>query len=256
VNAARPLLCVVVHDVAPARWASCRRVLDEVAAVAREAGVALPVSLLVVPAWHGDERVPRDYLQWLWRQSALGHELVLHGFTHRDDAPTSGWWDRLQRHSLLTAGEGEFAALDAAQAQRRLRAAQLWAARHGLAVSGFVPPAWLLSAASRHALDSAGFEHLCTGHAVVALPQGPALRVRRIVFSTRSRARRIGSVWWARSLGAERRSDAVLRLDLHPDDADHADVRRTWRTLLARAARERDALLLRDLVRRAVDGRP
>jgi predicted deacetylase len=252
VNAARPLVCVVLHDVAPARWTPCRRVLDHLKALAREAGVDLPVSLLVVPAWHGDERVPGDYLQWLRRQSAQGHELVLHGLTHLDEAPTAGWWDRMQRRRLLTAGEGEFAALDAAQAQRKLRAGRQWAARHGLAMTGFVPPAWLLSADSRRALDRAGFDHLCTAHDVTALPQGRSLRVRRMVFSTRTRARRIGSVWWARSAGAVRQGDAVLRLDLHPDDADHADVRITWQRVLASALREREPLLLRDLARRAL----
>jgi predicted deacetylase len=245
-----------MHDVAPARWAPCRRVMDEIAAVAGVAGVVLPVSLLVVPAWHGDERLPRDYLQWLWRQPALGHELVLHGHTHLDEAPSRGWWSRLQRRCLYTAGEGEFAALDALQAQRKLRAGRLWAARHGLPMSGFVPPAWLLSADSRRAVEGAGFEHLSTGHAVTALPQGRSLPVRRVVFSTRSAARRVGSVWWARSFGSVRRSDAVLRLDLHPDDADHADVRRTWQRILARAVREREALLLRDLARRAALAAP
>jgi len=63
-------------------------------------------------------------------------------------------------------------------------------------------------------------------------------------------------VWWARSFGSVRRSDAVLRLDLHPDDADHADVRRTWQRILARALREREALLLRDLARRAALAAP
>jgi predicted deacetylase len=59
-------LCLVLHDVAPARWRACRRVLDAVAAAAAASGQGLPpMTLLVVPQWHGDERCAA------WRARAI-----------------------------------------------------------------------------------------------------------------------------------------------------------------------------------------
>lgn len=234
-------VCVVLHDVAPARWDGCTRVLAQLRRVAREAGVELPVSLLVVPRLHGDAAVPVPYLRWLHRQARVGHELVLHGLTHRDDAapPPRGPAERLLRQAY-TAGEGEFAALDGATAAARLAEGRAWARQHGLAVRGFVAPAWLLSPAARAAVAAAGFEHTSTLTEVVALPEGCALHARSLVFSTRSAWRRALSWAWVGALGRlQLRAGApLLRLELHPGDADHPALLRCWTVLLARALAE------------------
>jgi uncharacterized protein len=234
----------VLHDVAPDRWEACTRVLREVQELARRCEVELPVTLLVVPQWHGAAATPEPYLWWLRRLVRKGHEIALHGLTHRDDGPAPrGLLQRLQRR-FYTAGEGEFAALERAPAAARLADARAWAHRHGLAATGFVAPAWLLSRGSWDALADAGFGYTCTLTRLVALPGRSALDAPAITFSTRAAWRRRASVWWARWQSARSRSAQVLRLELHPDDCAHAAVRRCWTRLLERELRRRAPLRL------------
>jgi predicted deacetylase len=246
-NLAPPVLCVVLHDVAPARWAGCQHVLNTVLAVAQLVRVRLRVSLLVVPHWHGDAELPRPYLRWLWRQAALGHELVLHGLTHVDDGPRRHLLDGLRRRLAFSTGEGEFAALDGAATRERCAAARAWARAAGLPTCGFVPPAWLVNRSSLPALLDSGFEHVSTARELIVLPERRRVPVRRIGFSSRSAWRRAASTLWLRTLNRPRPDDAVWRLDLHPDDAEHDEIRRTWMPLLAQALQQRRPMLLREL---------
>jgi predicted deacetylase len=237
-------LCVVLHDVAPARWDGCQRVLAELRRCADQAGVELPLTLLVVPRMHGDATLPAPYLRWLHGMAAAGHELCLHGLTHRDEGPPPrGLRDYLLRRHY-TASEGEFAALTQAEALARLREGRAWAKALGLAMDGFVAPAWLMNPASLRAVGKAGFRHTCTLTEVIALPQRQALKAPSLVFSTRAGWRRQLSRAWNTHL-AQRAHDArLLRLELHPGDADHADVLRCWTGLLREALHSRMPLRL------------
>lgn len=243
----RPQVSVVMHDVAPARWASCLRVIAEVQAAGREAGVEVPLTLLVVPRFHG-ELPPASFARWLRRQSRAGHELALHGLTHLDDAPPgSGLRDHARRR-WLTDGEGEFSALSGQEAARRLALGRAWALGNGLPVPGFVPPAWLINGVSLQAVEEAGFRYTCTRDEIVLLPGRRWLPGHTLVYSTRSAWRRVASLLWnaSRRGGAERA--ALMRFELHPGDADHAAVLRQWRTQLVQALRTRDAVRLVDVV--------
>lgn len=234
-------LAVVLHDVAPARWEECLRVRDALQAAA---GGPLPLTLLVVPRWHGQPEAPAGWLRWLQRQVKQGHELALHGWTHLDEGPPPARWREalLRRH--YTAGEGEFAALDFGTASARLAAGRAWAARHGLAMPGFVPPAWLASAESRRAIAAAGFGWTCTLGTLQALPDGPPRRAPALVFSTRAAWRRAASLAWNRALARRARQAPLLRLELHPDDARHPAVCRLWSRLLAEALASRTPVTL------------
>lgn len=241
----RRYVCVVLHDVAPARWAGCTRVLAQLRAVARAAGVELPLTLLVVPEMHGVPGASSQYLRWLHRLAKSGHELALHGYTHRDQGPPPrGWIERLVRERY-TASEGEFSALDETQAAARLVQGKAWAQQHGLQMPGFVAPAWLLSDAARHAVAEAGFRYTCTLNKIIALPGGQSLHAPSLVFSTRSGWRRGLSLVWNGSLAWRQRNAPVLRLELHPQDADHPSVLRCWSRMLATALRTRQPLLLK-----------
>lgn len=241
-------LCVVLHDVAPARWGGCLRVLHAAGEVAAEAGRALPLTLLVVPRWHGDASTPPAYRRWLQRLHRLGHELALHGLTHRDDgAPPRGWRQTLLRRHY-TAGEGEFAALGADEAAQRIAAGRAWAAAQALPVTGFVPPAWLASPAALDAVADAGFAYTATLTRLLALPARRALAAPALVFSTRSAWRRVLSLAWNRARARRHAAAPLLRLELHPDDADHPAVRRCWQRLLREALATRTAVRLADAV--------
>jgi predicted deacetylase len=232
-------LCVVLHDVSPARWDGCQRVLAELRRCADAAGVALPLTLLVVPRMHGNAALPARYLRWLHGMARDGHELCLHGLTHRDEGPPP----RSLRERLLrehyTAREGEFAALPQAEAAARLREGRAWAQALGLPMDGFVAPAWLMSPGSLKAAAALGFRHTCTLTQVIALPRRQVLPAPSLVFSTRAPWRRLLSRAWNGQLAWRARDARLLRLELHPGDADHADILRCWTRLLMRALRDR-----------------
>ncbi len=250
-------VAVVLHDVAPARWDGCTRVLRQLRLVAQQAGVTLPLTLLVVPHHHGQMRTPQLYLRWLHGLARAGHELALHGLTHRDEsAPPGDLRARLLR-TVYTAGEGEFAALSFDEAARRLDAGRAWAQQHGLTMPGFVAPAWLMSAAALDAVAAAGFDYTCTLRQVIALPGRQALTAPNLVYSTRAPWRRALSLLWARVVAAQAQRAPLLRLELHPTDADHPAVMQSWSRVLAQALHERRPLRLRDVAARVRgDGTP
>lgn len=244
-------VCVVLRDVSPARWQGCQRVLSELRRCATEAGVVLPLTLLVVPRMHGDAALPPRYLHWLRGMAHAGHELALHGLTHRDEGPPlRGLRDWLMRRHY-TAGEGEFAALSRAQATERLIEARDWARAHGLRMSGFVAPAWLLGPGGLQAAVDAGFRHTCTLNQVIALPQRQAMPAPSLVFSTRAAWRRGMSLAWNGLRAHRARRAPLLRLELHPDDGDHHDVVRCWTRLLEDALRTRTPLRLAEAAQMA-----
>lgn len=242
-------LTVVLHDVSPATWPACLRVMVQMHHVARKAGTRLPITLLVVPAMHGEPTTPA-FVRALHHLIGHGNELALHGLTHSDDAPPrGGWFDHLLRR-WYTDGEGEFSALDHAEATRRLALGCAWATALRLPIRGFVAPAWLLSPASWDAVESAGFAYTCTLNEVVALPGRTSLHARSLVFSTRSPWRRVASAAWNTLLAGWVRRAPLLRLELHPQDADHPAVRRCWSRILARALRDgRQPLRLEEVAR-------
>lgn len=235
------LLSVVIHDVAPANWAACQRVLQGINEVGH-----IPVTLLVVPRFHLQTR-QASFESELSHLLASGHELALHGYSHLDPGQPRGWLDHLRRR-VYTDGEGEFSDLSAQEAGLRLQAGMRWFEWHGWPLKGFVAPAWLLSPGSWQVLRDSALRYTTTVSAVHALPQRQHLHSSALVFSTRSRWRRMASVprnqwvslWW--------RQQPLVRLELHPRDADHPVIRRLWTAKLSDLLGERQALTLADAV--------
>jgi uncharacterized protein len=189
-------LCVSIHDVAPRTFGACQRIAQAV----REVDPACPLTLLVVPRYHGDDSLPPEFLSWLESRRARGDELALHGYTHLDDGePPRGVQERLRRQTY-TAGEGEFAALAREEAAKRIECGRRWFAQHGWTPSGFVAPAWLLSRGAWQALEEAGFQYTTTLTRFHALNPRASIRAPSIVYSTRSAVRRRASCVWNRVL--------------------------------------------------------
>ena len=233
--ATRSLLTVVVHDVAPATLPACRRLL---AALASHS--AVPLTLLVVPR-HRGLRPDARFGRWLDEAAARGDELALHGFTHRDDGEPQGLLDTLRRR-WYTAGEGEFAALGYDEAARRIDAGCRWFEANNWPLKGFVAPAWLMSEATRQALADRDFLYSATLSRLIKLPEQSELRSQSVVYSTRSAWRRASSLVWNRLVASAQRGAPLLRIELHPADADHAAIRASWLALLEAAALGREAL--------------
>jgi predicted deacetylase len=239
-----PRLCIALHDVAPATWPQCARLLDLVDALG-----APPVTLLVVPDWHGQGRIQAApaFLRAIQGRIDRGDEIALHGYVHRDDAAaprTPGAWFRRR---VMTAGEGEFAELPCDIAQTRIDRGLKQLRRQGWQVDGFVPPAWLASAGTRLALQRSGLRWTSTHTTLIALPGEACGTVQRIAApcltaSSRSAWRRLASRAWLRGSLSVAARTPLLRVGLHPADAQHEDLLACWRDVLINLLGRRQAL--------------
>ena len=238
-------LCIALHDVAPATWPRCARILallDDIGARA--------VTLLVVPDFHRGGTVEHDraFVAAVEARRERGDEIALHGYTHIDESPPPRSPSAWLRRRVLTAAEGEFSALDRANAAQRIAAGRDMLARIGWHVDGFVPPAWLASRGTREALAASNLLYTSTHNALVDLRHGRAITAPSITASPRSTWRRAMSKRWLRAAGWATRASAVVRAGLHPADADHADLMAVWRALLVASLAEREPMTKRDAV--------
>jgi predicted deacetylase len=229
-------LCVSLHDVAPVTWPACRFLLDRIDAL----GIS-PVTLLVVPNYHnrGPVTEARAFRHAIEGRIRRGDEIVLHGFTHRDESPAPATVGDRFRRRVLTAGEGEFAAASYDDARRRIEAGLAMFTNLEWPCTGFVPPAWLCNTDALRAITDSGISYTTTRSTLVSLSQGLSVPTTNLVYSARSGWRRTLSrlvVGSQAGLAAGRR---VLRATLHPADAGHAHVVETWCRLLDRARRAR-----------------
>jgi predicted deacetylase len=240
-----PTLCIVLHDAAPSTRPACVRTLAAVRQVAGD----VPVTILAVPRYH-DEAPSAEFEAWLGERVRRGDELALHGCTHRDDGAPQGRLDALRR-SHYTRGEGEFWALSRAEALARMDIGIEWFAKNRWPLHGFVAPAWLLGPGARAALLERSFDYTATLRQLVHLPSQAAETSQSIVYSTASRWRRSTSLAWNRLVDLAERRNPVLRIELHPRDADFVAVRRSWQAILQRALKQRRPSTIADFMRRA-----
>lgn len=238
-----PRLAVSMHDVAPATWERCQRVLAAVREVAD-----IPVTLLVVPAYHGQCSAQPEFEAHLTARLAAGDELALHGYFHCDPKSPSGLVDWVRRRVYTC--EGEFAALCEREATERIHLGQRWFASNGWPLSGFVAPAWLLGqgawAAVRGNRDLLYTSTLTRMH---LLPAVQSMHAPCLTYSTRAAWRRTCSRLWNPTLARATSSMPLVRLGLHPDDANDAAVRRSWQRCLERLLAQRRAVTKAEFAR-------
>lgn len=232
-------VAVSIHDVAPSTWPDCCRLLelfDE---------LQLPATLLLVPRYHGDLPIaPGSALAaQLRRRVARGDEVVLHGYFHLDDGPSPTSVSDWLRRRILTASEGEFSALDESTARHRLRAGAACLARAGLKPGGFIPPAWLLGHAARQALDRSALTYTSTRDELIRLDDGAVAAAPSLVWSTRAHWRRTASLAWNARRARVLAAAPMIRVALHPPDAQFPAILRQVRDLLGALRRERAPVL-------------
>jgi len=229
-------LCVSIHDVAPATWAECRTLLDAVAAVAD-----IPLTMLVVPAYHGAAETVPEFDHQLELRVARGDELALHGYTHLDDGPPARGWREAYARRVYTSGEGEFAALAANEAAARLKLGMQWFARRGWTLRGFVAPAWLLGAGGWQALRQSGLLYTTTWRRFHLLGNRQSVDAPSLVYSSRNawgRALSRQAVSWT---GLMQRQAPLVRLSLHPRDVHDGVTIRHFQRLLESLLSQRQA---------------
>ncbi|MDC8758363.1 polysaccharide deacetylase family protein [Janthinobacterium fluminis] len=237
-------LCVAIHDVAPATWPDCQRLLAAVRAVAD-----IPLTLLVVPHYHRGAHWPAAYDGMLADLLAQGHELALHGYFHLDTAPLPGRWRERFLRRVYTEGEGEFAALDMEQARRRLERGLAWFGRRNWPVRGFVAPAWLLSKGAWAAVRALPFEYTTTLRYFHCLAPDDSVFAPSLVYAARNGVGRRLSPCCARPLAWLQQSAPLIRLGLHPRDARHPALLRHAQRLIGDLLASRRALTKADFAR-------
>lgn len=232
-------VCIALHDVAPATWPLCKRLLDIL-----DEFQGIRVTLLVVPDFHGMGRIDRaqEVVRAVEYRLAMGDEVALHGYDHLDSAaPPRTLLDWFRRR-VLTAGEGEFSALDFQAATEKIERGLQMMAGLRWPVSGFVPPAWLASEGARLAIARCGLNYTSTHKTLVQLPSCKTMWAPCITASPRSAWRRTASRMWLGISANLVQTAGVVRVGLHPADVRHADLMRSWKALLSRLLRDRDAL--------------
>ena len=235
-QSAEHCVCVSVHDVAPATWPQCRRLLEMLDAIG-----PLPVTLLVVPDFHhaGAAAADAQFVRAIEARLARGDEVALHGYFHLDEsAPPRTPADWIARR-ILTQSEGEFAALAQSEARSRLDKGLEMMHRLGWPVRGFVAPAWLLGAGARAALAQCSLLYTTTRNHVYRLPEWERASAPALTYSARSGWRRAMSRALVEAQLAGTRSQPLLRIALHPVDARHDTVVAHWRDVVTRTLRER-----------------
>lgn len=211
------ILLASIHDVAPSFESEIDALVDR---LSRDLD-GLNLAMLVVPNYWGEAPLADSpgFQSRLRRWSEAGVEMFLHGWFHRDDqSHRFGLGAVKARH--LTAGEGEFSALDYAEAQRRIGDGRnLLEDVLGRPIAGFVAPAWLYSQQSKDALRDSGIL-LAEDHMRVWRPADDKTLARGpvITWASRSPARIASSLAFAalarRALAYQR----VVRLAVHPGD--------------------------------------
>lgn len=233
-----------IHDVAPATWGECLRLLAMLDTLG-----PLRLTLLVVPDFHYRGRIDRDagFVRGIEQRLARGDEVAMHGYYHRDDAPARGarawFWRR-----FYTASEGEFAAITIEEAMRRLHAGRCMLESLGWPVDGFVAPAWLMGEGARTALTRLPFRYTATWHGLHRLPDWSFTHSPSLVYSARSTWRRSVSHVWNAALAQALHHRPLLRASLHPADARHPLIMQRWRLLIEHALRDRRSLTKREWI--------
>lgn len=223
-----PAVSVVLHDVAPQTWPLYREFVRRVDALGQ-----VPLTLLVVPDFHRQGHLARhpEFVAAMDARLARGDELVLHGYSHADEAPSPRAPVAYFMRRIYTR-EGEMYHLPEAQVRARLEQGVELFARFGWPVHGFVAPAWLLGAPAKRVLREFPFRYTSNPAALLRLPEFTALPAPTLVWSARSAWRRLLSRHWNQRLLRRHAGASLLRLGLHPVDMTHASAETFWQQTL------------------------
>jgi predicted deacetylase len=159
---------------------------------------SVPVSLLTAPRLKGGYRLDRDAptVDWLTARRTRGDAIVLHGY---DEAATK-------------RRRGEFASLQAHEANLRLMAADRILEHLGLRTRLFAAPGWSVSPGVVTVLPRNGFRLLAGLTGVTDLVRGTTVRARVLGIGEGF----LTEPWWCRTLvmSAERsaRRGGILRV--------------------------------------------
>lgn len=233
------MIHISIHDVSPAWEAEVDAALRLCARYRARPG------LLVIPNYHDAWPLsdhPR-YAARLRELAAAGHEILLHGFSHRsravappgDDDGRPRGLRRFFAQRVVSAGEAEFSDLSRAEAAERLDRGLAALSCAGLEPCGFVPPAWSMPDWVLELLRARDLRYT-EDHLFVYDPLRSVRRFSTVLnFASRTRVRLLSSVAYCR-VGRLGRALSPVRIALHPGDFRSPLLTREAESLLAWAA--------------------
>jgi uncharacterized protein len=245
-------LVISLHDATPFHLERMRRA----EAVFRDLGVA-KIAYLLVPEYHGGYPCADspEFIAWCLEPRPFRVDWHLHGYHHLESpgaggkAGAAGGSNAFKR-KFLTAGEGEFLALDAASQRMKLEMGrEVFRKCLGADPEGFVAPAWLFNAALRPALREMGFRNTEDHRRMYQVQTGLSIASPVITWATRTVLRKYGSLvvcpalarlwYWSR--------EPVLRVAMHPFDFDHPATVASIRSVLGREIKRREQVSAAEL---------
>jgi uncharacterized protein len=239
-------LIVSFHDLSPHSQQICESVLNDLRGIGIE-----QTSLLATPQWHDKERIDAypACLEWMKNREAEGHEISLHGYTHKTETVSGGIISQVMGR-IYTASEGEFYQIEYQEAQKRIHEGLSILRSKGLTIEGFTPPAWLLSPDGRRALVNAGLIYSTELQHIDLLSINERLFAPTIVFSSRSAWRRLVSVRWVHFWAWCNRNRPIIRLAIHPIDWQYPTIRETIMQIAEKLVKTRTPITYQEFARR------
>ncbi len=230
---------VSLHDVSPA-W---EREVEVALEMAHAHGVR--PALLVVPDFHGKASLADHpaFCERLRQLQAQGHEIYLHGYSHQSrtwdqhaaETATRGIGSRMRylfAQKVVSGGEAEFSDVSHDEALRRLDDGERMLRDAGLAVTGFIAPAWSMPSWVLTLLGERGYA-FTEDHTRVYDPASGRSRASVVLnYASRTPGRLLSSVAWCRIARPARRL-LPARIAIHPADMRYALLRSEIASLLA-----------------------
>lgn len=232
-------LLISLHDATPFHQAR----LEKAEALFRDLGLT-KVTYLFVPQYHGGHLSSGSsvFVDWCRASRPFQVQWHLHGYHHLEDPHSKGGQgatragDKWKRR-YLTAGEGEFLALDDEEMRAKIEAGrEVFRACLQAEPQGFVAPAWLFNSAFPDVLKTQGIRYTEDHGRIYDLDSGGTITSPVITWATRTILRKYGSLVVCPLMARFWATTPVLRVALHPFDFDHAvtvaNIRGVLRRLL------------------------
>jgi predicted deacetylase len=240
-------LVVSLHDATPFHLERMRNA----EAVFRRLGIS-KITYLLVPEYHGGypSAGNAEFAAFCRGSRPFAIDWHLHGYHHLESSSEiaagsggDGW-----KRKLMTAGEGEFLALDAGTQRKKLEAGRrVFRDCLGSDPEGFVAPAWLFNASLRPLLKELGFRYTEDHRRMYRVDTGASLESPVITWATRTFLRKYGSLVVCPALARLWSVAPVLRIAMHPFDFDHPVTVWNIESVLRRAMAGREQVFASDL---------
>lgn len=239
-------LIVSLHDVSPHTWKECVAILAEL----KTLGVSR-TSLLVIPNHHerGHFLDYPEFCDWLKESVAAGHEVVMHGYTHRDRIQSRETLLDTLTTRFYTAGEGEFHSISQEEAKAWVAKSLEEFAQIGLSPGGFIAPAWLLGTEAEEALRDLGVDYTTRIGGILDLKANRFHPSQSLCWSVRAAWRRWTSLVWNAFLFHRLENAPLLRIAIHPVDIAHPKIWGQIRGIITKALRSRTTTVYADIIK-------